>query len=394
MIDSNRPTGGSRRAAFLGIAAVAGALALQGCDTADRITAPTTATAGAAMPQPEAYATVARALAMSLSDPRVAEALYARVHGSTLREGRLDLAGLTGVAPGSRATGTSLLTSMSREGGADVDAAVRQVVDLSLVDVYFPVPAHRESWKPGSELLVAYAPGENAQALPAFNARGEQVLLDLKAAPSTPVLIVTPTEGVESRTPGASRFMVVCDVDCIDGGGGGGGGGGYGGITYAPRYRSAQGYGLSERIIEHQVLPDVEYWFEGGPETGVSIISHQPSPYNASVPMLTNYMYLTGGDDEPNWYGDNHELWRWNQEYGDYFTLIFWEADAGINTGTITINGHNYGYQRPSSQDALGQVTYSWNDVNMQVGVGGGHGINKWGGDTGRIRFVTDYVTP
>jgi hypothetical protein len=114
-----------------------------------------------------------------------------------------------------------------------------------------------------------------------------------------------------------------------------------------------------------------------------------PSPYNATVPILTNVIYLYGGDDDPNWYTDNRELWRWNQQYGDYFTLVFWEADGGLNTGTITIDGHNYGYQRPGSRDELGQVTYSWYDRALTTSVDG-RGIGRWGANTGRIACNPD----
>ena len=163
--------------------------------------------------------------------------------------------------------------------------------------------------------------------------------------------------------------------------------------TASLRYRSQQGYGLAEKIIEHKIYPDVEYWYEGGPEPGVTVTSHAHSPYDATRPFFQSVIWLNGGDDKAEWRADNRDLFRWNQEYGNYFHLVFWEDDGGWGTGTITFQGKTYGYQRPSSRDDLGEWTYSWNDQSLQVGIDG-RGVGKWGANTGRIAFITDYVTP
>lgn len=391
--------GAPKRAFRSGIAALAGVLALQGCDASETLAPETDPVAATPARQGASYAKFARALAISLADRSAAEELQGRISSSILREDRVDLSALTGVRVHGENAETPLMARASGAGGdVALAAQVRRMLGASLVDVYFPVAAHREQWKAGDDVLVAYFTGEHGDALPAYNTRGERVMLDLKTPPATPVLVVTRSEGVDARAAqGPRKLMEVqeCSPDAFYCEGSGGGGGGY----YPPppppptRYRSQQGYGLAEKIVEHKIYPDIEYWYEGGPEPGVSIVSHMPSPYNTSISALTNVIYLHGGDDDPIWYGDNRVLWNWHQSYGDLFTLHFWEADGGLNTGTITVSGRAFGYERPNDRDDLGQWTSNFHDQSLTTAVDG-RGVGRWGGSTGRIAFTTDYVTP
>jgi len=77
--------------------------------------------------------------------------------------------------------------------------------DIEGIDLYFPVQDHKVKWKGKDDLLVAYSPVNDEadiKNIVAFSVRKQQkVILDPKAPPATPVLIVAAEEHESHEMP-------------------------------------------------------------------------------------------------------------------------------------------------------------------------------------------------
>ncbi len=130
---------------------------------------------------------LARRLALALADAGFRASIKSKLDRSPFREHKLQFQRLLG-ADG-RATQRAV-ARIVKEPESAVQADVSVAVPLEL---YFPVPEHRQRWTGGSDILVA-TEREDGEAPVAFDVRGRRLVLDPAKAPSTPVLALVPVE--------------------------------------------------------------------------------------------------------------------------------------------------------------------------------------------------------
>jgi hypothetical protein len=376
---------------------------------------PTQNAAASAAPSAEQQATMnefVRALALALGDEGMRQRVKNDMRKSQVPEHKLEVrAYLRGESGG------ILLAKLAKETGRSRDDLLQMLARLPKLEMYFSIDAHRENWRGGANLQVAGYLPNSGELMTGYSLAGEQRLIPVSSIPETPTLVVVYQETNFSHKLDLTRYKNVRDQGGLTIGtysleptcdeayaletcAGGGGGPGY---TYNPpppiRYRSTEGYGKLERMFEYKLGRHLESnWLnQGDPELYVIVTSHAPSPSNTTIPYFTsNVRFGAGNNDNTNWYRDDSDLIRWNQEYGNYVNLKFYEADSSDMVPiTVTFQGKTYGVRIADQNDDLGVWTYSFNDQSLTQGYDG-HGIGKFGLNTGsgNITVITDYVTP
>jgi hypothetical protein len=146
---------------------------------------------------------LAQRLARALEDPQFRDALYRELRASRLREGKVHLQRF--LTPGSIALQrmAELNHEALQEVGADLEAS-------AAIEVYLPVPAHRESWQGDADILVATAESDR-DAPVAFDVRGRRLTLDPLRAPVQPVLALGRAETDFTPPLAASTCITGCD---------------------------------------------------------------------------------------------------------------------------------------------------------------------------------------
>lgn len=131
-------------------------------------------------------AEITRAFAISLADDGLRASVHASLDASPYREKKLHL----------RTTLQSDWGPVSRRVAAiigrspqQLDAMFDSIVDI---EVYLPVPAHRNEWKGGSDLVVAFASGDVPPQ--GFLVGGDSFRLNAEVPPLTPTLMLTRAE--------------------------------------------------------------------------------------------------------------------------------------------------------------------------------------------------------
>ena len=227
---------------------------------------------------------IAARMARALADPGFRARLYDRLKASPFREGKVHLQ-----RSYSRTSAADLaaLANLNNEAEAITDSVLRATEPL---EVYLPVPAHRQRWKGDDRLLVATAARDHDIPV-AYDLTGGRHLLDPDRPPDTPVLAVVPVE-TDFDHP-LIRTQAQCTPDqlesCGGTGGGGSGGGGGGGVT--PSGVTPGLYMTAAHFVE-----DFEGWLKGEPEFEIHIMGqrgrsdsltryecageHQPGLYN------------------------------------------------------------------------------------------------------------------
>jgi hypothetical protein len=186
---------------------------------------------------------LARRLARALADPAFRARLKAELDRSPYIEHKVQLQSFLRAADG------VALKEIARLNGAP-EATLRTETDEAIaLEIYFPVPAHREAWSGGAELLVASA-REDREAPVAYDVLGHRQVLSAEAPPALPVLAVVPVE--TEFSPNGEIAGMECQESC----GGGGGGGG----TTAP----SPPPGLY--MTYSHFVQDFEGWLKGDPE--------------------------------------------------------------------------------------------------------------------------------
>ena len=225
--------------------AVALAAALAACDRS----VPTAGNEEAASPPTAQYSVersamdrLARKLARALADPAFRAYLKGQLDRSPFPEHKLQLQTLL------LQSDRRVLKEVARIGGsseADVDTDLQEAIPL---EIYFPVPQHRNQWDGGPNLLVASA-REDREAPVAYSVNGVREVLSPEQPPTIPVLAVVPveTDFAHPTGPGA-------EATCTDCGGGGTGGGG----TSGPPPGLYMAYS--------HFAKDFEGWLKGSPE--------------------------------------------------------------------------------------------------------------------------------
>ena len=312
-------------------------LALAAC--ADRATAPTSADepagAGEAAPPipspaaPQAGAVqreaLARRVARALRDSAFREYVKAGIDASPDPEGKLHLARFL-AADGGR--GARALAEADGLTAAAVEAEVRRAPAL---EVYFPVPAHRQAWSGGTDVVVGTI-GADGELPVGFDLQGGRQTLDAATPPAVPVLAVVPLETDFDRfTPGIGRATCTdCDGGGDGGGGGSSGGGGGGGIT--PNTTSVPGLYMTASHLNEKF----ESWLKGAPEIEILVLGQK-----GSSDSLTSYQCVgeraagsyNFDQNDLNWTGSvlmmsQLQLDTYRQQHpGQGYRLFFMEDD-------------------------------------------------------------------
>ena len=154
---------------------------------------------------------LAQRLARALEDHHFRDALYRELRASRLREGKVHLQRF--LTPGGIAR--------QRMAELDHEALLEVGADLAAsppIEVYLPVPAHRESWQGADDILVATAESER-DAPVAFDVRGHRLTLDPLRAPVRPVLALGRAETDFNSPLAASTCFTGCGEEPGSGGG-------------------------------------------------------------------------------------------------------------------------------------------------------------------------------
>jgi hypothetical protein len=163
----------------------------------------------------------------------------------------------------------------------EAEEAVESDARAAPLEVYFPVPAHRATWKGGTEVLVASA-RDDGDAPIAYDARGRRQVLSPDAPPAIPVLVLVPVETNFDMSDAVEP--IIC---CADG--------------PVPAPTSPPGlYMTSARFVQ-----DFEGWFKGSPEFEIHILGQA-----GSSDSLTDYQ--CAGEPAAGYYRFDQNSLTWS----------------------------------------------------------------------------------
>jgi hypothetical protein len=130
---------------------------------------------------------LAHRIALALRDDKFRAQLKQDLDRSPVREGKLHF---QRYLTASHARAAVALAQASGEPGGAVAVDAARVPALEL---YLPVPAHRQAWTGDARILVATTADER-RAPVAFSPQGERLVLDPNRPPDIPVLALVPSE--------------------------------------------------------------------------------------------------------------------------------------------------------------------------------------------------------
>jgi hypothetical protein len=234
---------------------------------------------------------LARRTARALGDPAFRAEVKAALDASPYREGKLHFQRAVG-GPEGRGWGRLALASGDAASAIEDDARGAGVLEL-----YFPVPAHRAAWTGDERLLVATAE-HDGEAPVAYDVRGRRHVLDPRTPPDVPVLALVPAE-LDFDAP---RLL---DATCVDDACGGGGGGGVYYVTTTGLY-----------MTRAEFVGDFEGWLKGSPEYEIHVMG-PASP--GEVETLASFQCIGEAASSPYRWDSNSKTWTGRQ-------LLFSEA--------------------------------------------------------------------
>ena len=221
---------------------------------------------------------LARRLARALQDDQFRAAVYRELRASTEREGKIHLQRF--LAPGSVAW--QRLAELNQEApqdvGADLDASPS-------IEVYLPVPAHRESWQGGPNVLVATAESDRDPPV-AFDPGGHRRTLDPLRPPAQPVIALGRAETDFSPRLAASTCITGCDEEP-----------GSGGST--PLFSTPGLY-----MTYASFTQTFEGWLKGSPEFEVHILGQ-----DGTSTAMKSYQCAGAQAGAPYQYDQNDKQW-------------------------------------------------------------------------------------
>jgi hypothetical protein len=230
---------------------------------------------------------IARRVALAMADPEFRAYVRGSLERSTFRERKLPFTRFLSA----EADRAGLALAAVGTGGASAVAADLRAAGA--LEFYFPVPAHREQWEGGEEVLVATA-AQDHEAPVAFDVRGRRIVLDPETPPSTPVLAVVPVE-TDFDSPGALRRAECLDCDPPGNGDGSGGGG----PVTGPETPSL-------RLTYFSVNKDFEGWLKGAPEYEV----HVMAPKSQTDTINYRTLYCAGERSSTRYWNNDEATWR------------------------------------------------------------------------------------
>jgi len=257
-----------------------GALALLGaltaCGDRDVPTAPVAGSTPVVVTPPSAgerasRERLARSLALALSDPGFRASVKSQLDHSPLREHKVHFQRFL------KRGGLPLheVARISREAESAIEVDAGRSMGL---EMYIPVPEHRDRWKGGADVLVATA-REDGEPPVAFDVRGRRQLLSATRPPATPVLAVVPIE-TDFDSPAAAPLI------CCAGG---------------PAPSAPPGLYLTSSHF----VRDFEGWLKGSPEYEIHILGQ-----SGQTDSLTSYQ--CAGEHATGYYAFNQNNLDWN----------------------------------------------------------------------------------
>jgi hypothetical protein len=364
-----------RRTHGEGVLVLAMFVALGACaDPISRSVAPTASpdvmATGAGGQQSEeriALSRIARLVAQSLATEPARQALKRDLRAAPFREHKLELGRYLRSPDGKK-----LLASMTAASGGDETSVFNTLNTIRRLEIYMPVPSHRERWTGKADVVVASQLEESAPIV-AFDEQGNQIAVDIKSPPAQPTLSIVPVETrfdapmdlrksrnvrdengeaigtLESFDLRASS-LISCGDTC------GGGGGGSGGTAPIP-----PGLYLEfSRIVDAK-----EPWTRGDPEIEV----HIHGPTSTASPLYGDNLSCSG-EHAPDyrkvfdqnggfWEGrvmlfSNDEALTYVSKFKEGFHIIFWEDDN--EPCTLKYDGNTLVSMLQSTAGAAGSV--------------------------------------
>ena len=312
-------------------------------DPADRVSAPSTGSteraaveaANSATAERAALVKIGRIIATSLAEKSARNQLKTQLRAAPFKEHKLQLGSYLRTEAG--------MQLLERTNAGASDEVLTLLGQVRPLEFYMPVRQHRETWVGDEEVLVAVQL-EEEDAIIAFNARGEEIRLNVDTPPEQPTLSIVPVETQFDRPmPSNSRNVGdrggqaigtlmpanfnMSSVIAIDDGSGGGGGDG-GTTTIPPGL-----YMEFSRILDvHEPFtkgePEIEVHIhgptdQGDPKLGRDLSCAAATPYDPRKAFDQN-----GGF----WEGrvmlfSADEIARYNEKFTDGFHVLFWEDD-------------------------------------------------------------------
>lgn len=156
---------------------------------------------------------LAARLAVALADPALRQEFADRFATSDAPEGKLQFQELA------RADGNRLIATLASRGGGSISDLLTDLDVARNLEVYLPVPSHRESWQGNADFLVATIAHDGERPV-AFDATGHRTVLSATLPPRVPVIALVPQE-FDFKAPRPT--FATCTTDCGDGGSDGGG---------------------------------------------------------------------------------------------------------------------------------------------------------------------------
>jgi len=261
-------------------------------------------------------------LAKALGHPGFRGLIRAEIAKANTREHIVKLDAVLGKAGhGPNAPpGLQHLKDASRQAGGHFQATGGEV--MQGLDLYFPVPEHRDRWKGSIDFLVAFAPAHGRDAkfseFIAYSVKtGERVSLDPNRPPEIPVLVIAPEEHESHALPEHPAPVVKLPKRAPDSG-----------TANAPENPVTQEQGNSYVGAKYlNILETKEWWWEGDPE--IYLLFGQRKGNNCDAHTL----WLSEVNRTDTWYN----LWsratpaRWYFDTSYYLKLriIPMERDAG-----------------------------------------------------------------
>lgn len=152
------------------------------------------------------------------------------------------------------------LRQLGRSAAQSTEAVQAAVLAAPMLELYFPVPGHRERWNGGTDVLVATT-GADHEAPVAFTLAGERRVLDATTPPDVPVLALVPMETDFDAAPRRGS-LTEGEQPPADGGSGGG--------TSPSPYPTLREPGLWVRQTQYR--ENFEGWLKGAPEFDIHIL--------------------------------------------------------------------------------------------------------------------------
>lgn len=275
-----------------------------------------------------------------------------------------------------QALGNAVGKVQKKAGTVGKEAALRNLDEYSsaLPQLQISVPVKFADWDVDKTApLVAFVPADvddsDLREVEAFDATGRRYLLDAQVEPDFPVVVVSLSERTDSKGFLRSEFvrpgLLDSAVESIEDPSDPGGDIGFEPISpvYSVAGPSAcdprtHAYGDRELLHQIKINNDHEPWVKGSPEiyATYSFVDSQ---------NFRGQFFMSGVDNEGQWYSINGPLFYWQSYYGNTFVMAVWEQD-GTNYGTFTYNysGFNYTVQIQDGDDSLGSTLVSFLDPN------------------------------